>query len=275
MGTGGGGSFTPDGTYPQYTSMTALSAGIPDVGMVAELVGATTGARILTAFRVAEGANGLITVNEWDLRQADGTEFDGAWEPAQAGATDPTRSWATAGASGGLNLTGGGYLMFPGWLTMRRLLASVTAKLVWTSLPGGPVNFDGAAVGIVGVESGRFSGGGTLYTSGTAYRTTAVTGVAVSGDPASGTTGNTFAPTAAQSWMTGYWRSSYDPTGGNASAEAITARLSPTYLGTSPARPSPGAMTGSGDATQAPALYVRAAQARITHLNPIWGAEAT
>ena len=123
-----GGSFSPDGTLPQYTSMTALAAGIASVGLLAELVGATTGEVILRARRVAEGAAGLITEGDWDLWQADGEEFDGAFAPLPLGAaTAPT--WGVAGdrATGGVSPAEGS-LQFPGFRLQtgrRRVMSSI------------------------------------------------------------------------------------------------------------------------------------------------------
>lgn len=112
----GSSSFAPDGTYPQYTSATALAAAVTSTGRVAELIGATTGARIVLVERVAAGANGLRWRSELDLYQADGTELDGVFAPVLLGSG--SIAWGTAGSTstGGVSISGGtGTIKFPGW----------------------------------------------------------------------------------------------------------------------------------------------------------------
>lgn len=258
----------PDGTLPQYTSMTALAAGIPDVGMAAQLIGATTGEVILTAFRVAEGSNGLITVAEWDLRQADGAEFDGDYEPSAAGSTSPTVAWRAAGTGGGLALSGGGYLRWPGWLSLGAAFAmKVTAQVYFESVTASPVNYDGALAGIYSQESHAVSGGGALYTSGNAFRTARANSGA-NADPTSATAGSTFLPSAAATWLIGLFRHAYSSTAG--SEEGMTERLDPSPVQSAPARVAQ-TTTGVADATQMPALYSRQCTTRFQKLHVSWG----
>lgn len=261
--------FTPSSGEPSTSSMHALAALLTAEGQTGYLVGASTGEVILRAIRTAYG---LETIGAWDLTAADGTEFDGDFTPAASGAAGPPSiAWQAPGASGGLQQSGGGYLRWGGWAPLLRSSVSLWAGLVWVSLPGTPANFDGAAVGLVSAAAGRASLAGTLYTSGTAYRTAAAIGAATSVDPASATTANTFAPSVGNGWRLGLWRNVYGASANNATTEAVTARVTPTELGTVPARPSPGVQAGAGNADQAPCTYARAAVVRWSWLWPTWG----
>lgn len=155
-----GGSFSPDGTLPTYTSMTALAAALTTVGNKAQLVGATTGAVILTATRETAGANGLNPGNKWNLWQADGPEFDGLFALLALGAaTAPT--WGVAGdrATGGVSPAAGS-LQFPGWRKQNGRRRELKSTWYVDSIPGSPAASDCICAGWARTAGGVIYGGG-------------------------------------------------------------------------------------------------------------------
>ena len=158
-----GGSFSPDGTLPTYTSMTALAAALTTVGNKAQLVGATTGEVILTATRETAGANGLNPGNKWNLGQADGPEFDGLFALLALGAaTAPT--WGVAGdrATGGVSPASGS-LQFPGFRKQNGRRREMKSTWHVDSIPGSPASGDCICAGWARTNAG------VIYAAGFGY----------------------------------------------------------------------------------------------------------
>lgn len=144
-----GGSFTPDGTYPTYTSMAALAAAVTATSRIAELIGGTTGARVALVERVSAGANGLVWRGDLNLYQADGTEFDGVFAPVLLGSG--SIAWGTAGSTstGGVSISGGsGTIKFPGWRYIDGQRRIIYAQAYIDSFPANNVG-DCMLVGVV------------------------------------------------------------------------------------------------------------------------------
>ena len=172
VGTGGGGSSAPDGTLPTYTTMSALDAGLTTVGRMAQLVGATTGAVILTCRRVAAGAGGLEILGPILLWQADGTEFDGAFAWASLG-TAGAVTWGAAGdeATGGL-IPPIGTVMLSGFRRLHGIRQrAMVAQWYVEAVPASPGTGMCLAVGVTPADEDplRLIGYGIGY-SATNYR---------------------------------------------------------------------------------------------------------
>jgi hypothetical protein len=264
LAVGGGGGGGPDGTLPTFTTMTALDAGIPTIGRMAQLVGAATGAVILTARRVAEGAGGLEILGPVQLWQASGTEFDGAWAPSAAGTITPAFSWGAPGdvATGGVNLSGGGYLRFPGWQPLNINNISIMARARVLAVPDTPVAGDGVACGYVTPAADRFRGGGLLWTP-SAWRCAAFFQT-LSVDPTTATVTSALAPTADDIYRLHYNQMNYGAT--NVAVHGMAYREAADAAGQPPAKPTVGAAIGGGATDAQLAIYARALNARFTHL---------
>lgn len=155
----------PDGTLPQYTTMSALDAGLTVVGRMAQLVGATTGAVALTVRRVAAGAGGLEWLSPLLLWQLTGTELDGAFAPVLLGPSAIT--WGTPGsrATGGITIVGNGTVQLPGWRGVSGVRRAMAADVLLTALGG--TALDCMLVGLLptGATTGDFYGGGVAFSS--------------------------------------------------------------------------------------------------------------
>ena len=180
VGTGGGGSSAPDGTLPAYTTMSALDAGLTTVGRMAQLVGATTGAVILTCRRVAAGAGGLEILGPILLWQADGTEFDGSFAWAALG-TAGAVTWGAAGTeeAGGL-IPPVGTVRMGGFRPLNRFGRARGAVAYFGALPGTPAGNNGLLVGEAAAGGSVFWGSGWGYSS-TTWRAAIANNMAVDG----------------------------------------------------------------------------------------------
>lgn len=162
----GGGPFTPDGRLPQYTSMSALDAGLTTVGRLAELVGATTGARIGVIERMAAGARGL-RFDQLDFDQADGTELDGAFAPLSLGAAAPV-TWGGSGARG--LILPAGTVTLPGWRYVLGDRMGIVARVEGWATPGTPASNDCLAAGFIRDTTGVIAFGGGIGYNATPVR---------------------------------------------------------------------------------------------------------
>jgi len=263
VGTGGGGSSAPDGTLPTYTTMSALDAGLTVVGRMAQLVGATTGAVILTCRRVAAGAGGLEILGPILLWQADGTEFDGSFAWASLAGASITWGVAGAEATGGLIL-GAGYAALPGFRPLRTRNPCLSARMVAVALPVSPASGDGACVGSHAVVAGRARLGGFAYsttnprsgvvgaadtTSATPALTTTVTNLTVSDGDTLDVSMESAHSGGAQVGVNG------TATRSNLAGVSNTARATPA------------AITGGDAADLRPILFARNMTARFTRLH--------
>ena len=170
---GSGGSFTPDGSLPQYTTMSALAAALTDVGRLALLVGATTGGRIALVERRAAGANGLVWHGDLALDQADGTELDGAFAPVSLGTT-PAATWGGPSARG--LILPAGTVKLPGWqYGVGRKLGLFARVEGWTT-PSPPSQNHCIGAGFIRESGGIAYGGGTAYNATPSRRGALISG---------------------------------------------------------------------------------------------------
>jgi hypothetical protein len=181
--------------------MSALDAGLTTVGRMAQLVGATTGAVILTCRRVAAGAGGLEILGPILLWQADGTEFDGSFTWASLG-TAGAVTWGAAGteAAGGL-IPPAGTVRLGGFRNISGRHGYVRAAVWIEALPGTPVAGDCIMVGQARAGASTMFGGGIGRSTTNDWRSASRSGAAVDVPPITTTT-PAFAPvTGAISWL--------------------------------------------------------------------------
>jgi hypothetical protein len=263
VGTGGGGSSAPDGTLPTYTTMSALDAGLTVVGRMAQLVGATTGAVILTCRRVAAGAGGLEILGPILLWQADGTEFDGSF--AWAALAGASITWGVAGAeaTGGLILDVG-YAALPGFRPLRTRNLGLSARMVAVALPVSPATGDGACVGAHAVAAARARLGGFGYSTTSPRSASASSADTASATPTLSVSSTTM--TVADGVALDLSMDCPNYGGVNTAAQGAANRVDGT--GSSAiARPTAGAVTGGDAADYRPVFFVRNMTARFTRLH--------
>jgi hypothetical protein len=243
--------------------MSALDAGLTTVGRLAQLVGATTGAVILTCRRVAAGAGGLEILGPILLWQADGTEFDGSF--AWAALAGASITWGVAGAeaAGGLIL-GAGYAALPGFRPLRTRALCLSARMVAVALPVSPASGDGACVGAHAVAAARARLGGLGYST-----TSPRGGAVIAGDTTSATPTFVAGATALTVANDATLDLSMEcpNTMGTSIAPQGTATRTDGTGSSSISRPAAGAQTG-GDATDyRPIFFARNMTARFTRLH--------
>lgn len=162
-------TYTAQALVPAFTSMAALDAAITDVGQIADLIGATTGAPIGRIERMAVGARGL-RFDQLDLDQADGTELDGDFAPLSLGAAAPV-TWGISGARG--MILPAGTITLPGWRYVFGDRMGLTARVEGWATPGTPANHDCLAMGVIRDPSNAIAtafGGGIGYNATPARR---------------------------------------------------------------------------------------------------------
>jgi len=261
-GGGGGGGGGPDGTLPTFTAMTALDAGLTAVGRMAQLVGAATGAVILTARRVAAGAGGLEILGPIQLWQASGTELDGAWALATSAGGDPT--WGTPGSesTGGLILTTG-YAALPGWRPLRTRTLALSARMVAVTLPGSPATGDGACVGAQAVAAARARLGGFGYQTTFGRSAVALNADTTVANPTLTLGGTSLSVAAGALWDTSLGCPIFGTT---LNPQGLATRVDGSGSNAI-ARATPAATTGGDAADYRPIFWARNMTARFTHLS--------
>jgi len=264
-GSGGSGPPPgPDGTLPTFTTMTALDAGLTAVGRMAQLVGAATGAVILTCRRVSAGAGGLEILGPIQLWQASGTELDGAWAWRKAGTPNPTWSWGTPGdvTTGGINLTGGGYLVLPGFLPIAPRLRNISALVRSVALPGTPATYDGICVGWVSEATPVVRAGGIMYFTGPTLRIGHFSRD-LAADPSSGSNGTVATAAAGSVHLIAHEQTGY---GGTNTNQRVCVWREDDDSGSAALSPTGGSTSGALADDLMPALYARGFQARYVAL---------
>lgn len=196
-------TYLAAGVVPQFSSMVSLDAGIPDVGQVAELVGATTGAVVLRCRRVAAGAGGLAIEGPILLWQATGTEFDGAFAWQSLGSAGAV-TWGTPGAeaTGGL-IPPVGTVRMGGFRDISGRHGHVRAAVYIEALPGAPVADNCLLVGQARPAATTMFGGG-ISRATSDWRSGCVSGGAVDAPGNTETTPALTPPTGQISWLTWY-----------------------------------------------------------------------
>lgn len=179
---------------PTFTSMTALAAEISVVGMVGDLVGATTGNRILRAKRDVAGANGLSIEGMIDFTQVSTTlsEFDGVFAPVLLSTSTGSKVCGTPGSdsTGGLICGAGGFdgaLQFQGFRKIaghiRMMWAEVRLDVLGTFTN---LRYIGVGLGPTNAVGDCYAGG--MGDNGTAWRSGAILNATPVGAGHSGST---------------------------------------------------------------------------------------
>jgi hypothetical protein len=188
------GAASSTSSIPSFTSMTALAAAVSIVGSTGDLVGATTGNRILRARRDVLGANGLAIEGVIDFTQASTTlsEFDGVFAPVLLGATTGSAVCGTPGSdsTGGLICGDGGFdgaVQFQGFRKIAGHIRMLWAEVRIDAL-GTPTNlrFIGIGLGPANAVGDCYAGG--MGDNGTHWRSSALLNTAPVGGSHSGST---------------------------------------------------------------------------------------